>query len=129
MTKTWGAWRYYSPGYLAADDIEIADEVVSEILSKTGFESVEEFNALLRNYPRGELPEDLQARLKAIFKEAAYAADDVPEELTISDGVVTSLEEPLVLRSPFRLAAGHEPLAIGIYAMSMRMKVEHTQSI
>jgi hypothetical protein len=119
MTKTWGAWRYYSPGYLASDDIEIGDAVISEILSQTGFESVEEFNALLSTYPRGELPEDLQARLKAIFQEPTYAADDVPEELTISDGVVTSLEEPLVLRSPFRLATGHEPLGIGIYAMSI----------
>jgi hypothetical protein len=111
MTKTWGAWRYYAPGYLTSDDIEIGDEVVSEILSKTGFESAEEFNALLSTYPRGELPEDLQARLKAIFQEPTYSADDVPEELTISDEVVTSLEEPLVLRSPFRLRSG--PRTVG----------------
>ena len=119
MNKTWGAWRYYSPGYLASDDIEIGDEIVSVILSKTGFGNVEEFNTLLSTYPRGELPEDLQARLKAIFQEPNYTAEDVPEELTISDGVVTTLEEPLVLRSPFRLAEGNEPLAIGIYAMSI----------
>ena len=73
----------------------------------------------MSTYPRGELPEDLQARLKAIFQEPNYTAEDVPEELTISDGVVTTLEEPLVLRSPFRPAEGHEPLAIGIYAMSI----------
>ena len=119
MTKTWGAWRYYSPGSLASDDTEISDEIVSEILSKTGFGNVEELNTLVSTYPRGELPEDLQARLKAIFQEPTYTAEDVPEELTISDGVVTTLEEPLVLRSPFRLAEGHEPLAIGIYAMSI----------
>lgn len=119
MTKTWGAWRYYAPGYLAADDIEIGDEIVSEILSKVGFGSIEEFNALLSTYPRGELPEELQTRLKAIFQAATYADEDVPEDLTISDGVVTSLKEPLVLRFPFRLAEDHEPLEIGIYAMSI----------
>lgn len=119
MTKTWGAWRYYSSGYLASNDSEIGDEIVSEILSKTGFRDVKEFNTVLSTYPRGELPEDLQARLKAIFQEPTYTAEDVPEALTISDGFVTTLEEPLVLPSPFRLAEGHEPLVIEIYAMSI----------
>ncbi len=119
MTKTWGAWRYYAPGYLAADDIEIGDEILSEILSRVGFGSVEEFNALLSTYPRGALPEDLQARLKAIFQAPIYTNEDVPKDLTISDGVVTTLEEPLVLRFPFRLAEDHEPLEIDIYAMSI----------
>lgn len=119
MSKTWGAWRYYAPGYLSADDTEIGEEVISQVLSAVGFGSVDEFNSSVGAHARGELPEELQVKLKAIFQEPAYSGEDVPDQLTVSDGVVTSLEEPLVLRSPFRLADGHEPLEIGIYAMSI----------
>lgn len=119
MTRFWGTWRSYDPGFLTSDDTEIDNEIVSQLLSAAGFKSAEEFNAVLGSYPRGELPEDLQVRLKAIFRVPAYTAEDVPDKLTISEGNVTTLEKPLVLQSPFRLAEGHEPLQIGIYAMSI----------
>lgn len=117
MIKTWGAWRHYGPGYLYADDCEINDTVISQILSVADFESVEAFNDELGAHDRGELPEALQAKLMAIFSEPTYSGEDIPNHLTIGDGVVSSLQDSVQLRCPFKLARNHQPLEIEIYAM------------
>jgi hypothetical protein len=114
-----GAWRYYAPGYLCADDCEVDDGVISQILLATDFDSVEAFNNELGAHDRGELPEALQAKLKAIFSKPTYSSEDVPAHLSISDGVVSSLQESIELKCPFKLAQEHKPLEIGIYAMSI----------
>ena len=117
MTKTWGAWRHYSPGYLCANDAEIDEGIICQILSISGFEDVGEFNNSLSSCARGELPDDLQLRLKDIFSDPIYEIEDVPDYFVIGSGVVSSLQESLQLQSPFRLAQGNEPLEVEIYAM------------
>ena len=119
MTKTWGAWRYYAPGYLSEEDYEIDSKVISEILSHTGFESIKAFNDELNSHERGNLPDELQARLKSIFEQTMYSEEEIPEQLNISDGIIASLEESIDLEFPFKLAHDHEPLEVDLYAMSI----------
>lgn len=71
------------------------------------------------SHDRGGLPEELQSRLKSIFRQPTYNADDIPDCLRIGDGVVSSLQVPIYLKSPFRLAQEREPLEIDVYSMSI----------
>jgi hypothetical protein len=112
--KEYGAWRYYAPAYLESDDSEseISLEIVRQILEISKFKSIDDFNNEMNKHNRGELPEELQDKLRCIF----LGHDEIIEAISSDSFYVDGAGE---LPSPLMIIQNPEPCKIEIYAISI----------
>lgn len=113
--KRYGAWRYFAPACLELDDEQqFSVKIVQQILRATGFSSVEAFNDEVKKHPRGELPEVLQDRLRAVFLGHGEIPNyEFPEKIFVNGAgdLVAPVEKP----------SDQEPLRIEIAAISIEV--------
>ena len=108
--KTWGAWRTYN-GNLINEDGGISLELLSEILEKVGFKSAKELNDELNKYERGEIPVEIQTRLKKLFLgHGDKPTPDIPEKFYVNE---------VSIKNPFTLAEEPSPFEVQIYSMNI----------
>ncbi len=115
MSYHFGCWRYYAPGNLESDQVQLDEKVISEMLELMGFNSVEEFNKTLATEQRNNLPTDLQNKIKNIFEPP-----DEPIDLWLPETISAETDQASIkFKNPIKALKNPEPLEINIYGMNI----------
>ena len=114
--KTWGAWRYYSPAYLVGMNGEYIDkEILNQMMNYMSFKSIKELKDTFNSFSRGQIPEEIQKKIKNIFSYD-YSENDLGNFLRISEGCVEAINEDIFVENPFTIAQDLIQPEIEIYS-------------
>ncbi len=117
----WGGWRYYAPARFASI---VPTAAADEVLADMGFSSVEELNGEFRKHRRGEIPQQLQERVKRILTGEEIDLKHFPTAIRISGARVEGGEAVTVLANPIKPADDPSSLAIQVYGFGASARVE-----